>query len=78
MVASSEPIFESAVASNQESWVNVVMDRVFRQDNQILLIMTVGCDADKVLIEAIILEVQGKTDRVLNGLGLRFSKATEK
>lgn len=66
------------IQNNQEQWINIVLDRVSRQDNQISIKMTVGLDAGAVPMDGITLAVENQTHHVLDGLGLHFGKDDQK
>lgn len=61
------------VQSNAEPWINIVIDRVFRQDKQVLIKLTVGFDANAVPLETFALEVDRYTTTILDRLGLYFA-----
>lgn len=65
------------IQNNQEPWINIVPDRVFRQDNRILIKLTVGYDAGAVPIEKLAVAMDGQTNHILDGLGVHFRKRVE-
>ena len=60
------------IQKNEEPWINIVLDRVFREDSQLVIKTTVGCDAAAVPLDSIALAVENQTNRTLDGLGLHF------
>jgi hypothetical protein len=60
------------VKSESETWIILVLDRVFKEDNHILVKTTVGCAASEVQIGNIRHAAEDQVDHVLGGLGLRW------
>lgn len=63
------------ITSDDETWVNLVLDRIFKEDNHILVKTTVGCAAFTVPVESIAQTVEGQLARVLDGIGLQLQTA---
>jgi len=61
------------IQDTHQPWVNVVIDRVFRQDQQVQLKTTVGLDGGLVPPEEIASEVGKQLASMLEGLGIRFA-----
>jgi hypothetical protein len=60
------------IKSEAETWINLVLDRVFKEDNHILVKTTVGCTASEVQIEGISQAAEAQITRMLDGLGLHL------
>jgi hypothetical protein len=60
------------ITSNDEAWVNLVLDRIFKEDTHILAKMTVGCAASAVSIDSVAQSVEHHLTRVLENVGLRL------
>lgn len=60
------------ITSDDETWVNLVLDRVFKEEDQILIRTTVGFTASTVPVESIAQTVEGQLARVLEAIGLRL------
>lgn len=65
-------LYTRPVKSESETWINLVLDRVFKEDNHILVKTTVGCAASEVQIDGISQAAEDQVTRVLDGLGLRL------
>ena len=60
------------IDSADETWVKLVLDRMFKEDDHILIKTTVGCAASRVPLESIAQTVEGQLARVLDGIGLHL------
>ncbi len=60
------------VKGDAETWINLVLDRVFQEDGQIIIKTTLGCAASEVRIDGIGEAAEDQINRMLDGLGLRL------
>jgi len=60
------------IKSEGEPWINLVLDRVFKEDDHILIKTTVGCAGLEVQIDGISQAAEDQITRVLDGLGLHL------
>lgn len=64
--------FYSRPVEKDQQWVNVVLDRVFGQDSQLFVKVTMGFNAAEVALDALAPHVEAITDTTLVRVGLRF------
>lgn len=65
-------LYTPPITDDEQIWVNLVLDRVFREEKHILIKSTVGCAASTVPIESVGQVVEEQLTRVLDGLGLHL------
>jgi hypothetical protein len=66
--------FYTPPVQKNEPWINIVLDRVFRQDDQVWIKISIGSDAATVTLSDLALNVENKTIGALGNLGLHFAK----
>lgn len=54
-------------------WVNVVLDRVFGQDHQLIVKLTLGIGGDEVALDNLAIEMESFMTATLDKIGLRFA-----
>lgn len=64
--------YSPPIANDDDTWVNLVLDRVFKEENQILIKTTVGCTACTIPIDSIAQNVREQMTRVFGALCLHI------
>ena len=64
--------YSRPIQRNEDLWTNIVLDRVFKEDRQLTIKMTVGCDAAMEPLDRLASTVLSQIGRALGGLGLHF------
>ena len=64
--------YSRPIQNNEDVWINIVLDRVFKEDRQLTIKITVGCDAAMEPLDRLASTVSSHIGRALDGLGLHF------
>jgi hypothetical protein len=70
--------FYSRPVQKNQKWINVILERVFKEDRQLLVKVVMGLDSQEVTVDSLAVDVESYMTATLDKLGLRFGTDNQK